>query len=146
MLTLMFRTVSSNFATALILIAVTTLGFFTDRALADSVIVSGTHSASDIKGKCGGGTFSADGEGYGCVTKKGSVSCNWDGKCIGECNSCGKGAAIAHKGDPILGVLSGTTLKAGTNTPAKTTATPIRVKTPVAHSGTDSTEHQGKKK
>jgi hypothetical protein len=147
MLNPILRTISLSFAPALILIAITTLGFLTDTAWAGKVVLSGTHSQTGILASCtkAGGQFNSNDSGFGCTTDKGSVQCTTKGQCTGECATCGK-PAIAHKGDPILGVLSGTTLKAGTNTPAKTTATPIRVKTPVAHSGTDSTERQGKKK
>jgi hypothetical protein len=113
----MFRMISRSFATALTLTAIITLSCLTEKALAERVVIAGTSSASDIKGKCGGGTFNANSEGYSCVTSKGSVGCNWDGKCIGECDTCGPhGAAITRGKGAIFGILSGTTLKAGTNT------------------------------
>jgi hypothetical protein len=134
---------------AFILILITTLISPSDTALAGTVVLSGTYSPQDIQGKCGGGTFSADGGSYSCQTKKGTVSCNWDGKCVGECNTCGS-PAIAHKGGAtIVGVLSGTTLKAGTSTQTKTAPKPIHVKQPVGDNnsiGTTNSEHQGKKK
>jgi hypothetical protein len=90
---------------------------------AGTVQVTGTHSPAEIAGACkaaGGVPFGSDagGEDYGCETTKGQIKCN-NGKCIGQCDSCGS-PAIKHGGtDPVLGVLSGTTLKAGPSTPAK---------------------------
>jgi hypothetical protein len=49
MLALTSRTISRSFTLALVLAAIATLSFFTDRALADRVILDGTHNASDIK-------------------------------------------------------------------------------------------------
>jgi hypothetical protein len=144
------RKKSRRFALAIIIFAATTIAALTGRTLAGTVQVSGTHSAGDIKSHCdkAGGVFFGGGEGgYGCTSAKGEINCTGTGSCTGSCATCGK-AAIAHKGDPILGVLSGTTLKAGTNAPTKTTAAPIRVRRPVTDSGgTSNTEaHQGKKK
>jgi hypothetical protein len=51
---------------------------------------------------------------YGCTTGKGSVQCGKDGKCTGECATCG-GPAIRPKGG-LTGVLSGIVQKAGANT------------------------------
>jgi hypothetical protein len=136
---------------ALILIAVAALGLSAGEAFADRVILSGTHSQDSILKSCvsAGGSFSSGGGAYGCSTDKGSVTCNDKGKCYGSCDSCGK-PATAHKGSgSVLGVLSGSTLKAGPNAPIKTTEKPIHVKQPVADSNsgtTTNTEHQGKKK
>lgn len=105
--------ISRSFTLAIILIAIATSSFFTDRALADTVVLSGTHSASELKATCGanGGEFAADGTSYGCKGKGGSVTCSWDEKCTGHCETCGKPGAAKRGQGAILGVLSGTTLK-----------------------------------
>ena len=105
-----------GFALTLAVVTLATLGFFTGAALADKVALSGTYSQSDILRSCvgAGGDFTAAGGSYGCTTGKGSVSCT-NGKCTGECATCGP--AIRSKGSGVLGVLSGTTQKAGANAP-----------------------------
>jgi hypothetical protein len=150
MLTPKIRETTRGLALTLFFVAATTIAAMTSGALAATVQISGTHGEADIKSHCdsAGGVYTTnDGGRYGCYAKGGEIECQ-NGKCVGRCETCGKGAAIAHKGDPILGVLSGTTLKAGTNARTKTTAAPTRVKRPVADSGgTSNTEnHQGKKK
>lgn len=120
-------------------------------ALADKVGVSGTHSEQEIMTACGkakGGVPYTDDNGtYGCQADGGSIKCT-NGKCEGECRNCGP--AIAHGKHPVVGVLSGTTLKAGANSTTKTTVRPTHIKTPVANSnlgGVSNNEtHQGKKK
>ena len=96
--------------------AIIPLDFFTNAALADRVILSGTYSQNDILKSCvgAGGQFNSTPGGYSCSTDKGSVNCNKSGKCYGDCETCGS-PTVAHKGGTILGVLSGTTLKAGTD-------------------------------
>jgi hypothetical protein len=146
-----FRPMSRACRPAPMLIAVVALGFSVGEALADRVILSGTHSKDSILESCvaAGGSFSSGGGAYGCSTEKGSVTCNDQGKCYGSCESCGK-PATAHKGSgSVLGVLSGNTLKAGPPPPIKTTDKPIHVKQPIADSNsgaTTNTERQGKKK
>jgi len=120
-------------------------------ALAGRVAVSGTHSESEIKSACGkaqgGVSFTDDNGTYGCQSDGGSIKCT-NGKCVGECSNCG--AAIVHGKNPVIGVLSGTTLKAGASSTTKTATQPVHVKKPVAVSnsgGTSNSEtHQGKKK
>src|ERR1019366_4556685 len=111
-----FRTGFRSCTLVSVLFAVTMLNVLTDTALADRVVLTGTYSASDIKASCNsnGGTFATDGAAYGCSTKKGSVTCNWDGQCIGNCKSCGP--AVTRGNRTIFGVLSGATLKVGANT------------------------------
>jgi len=95
---------------------------FSNSALADTVVLSGTHSKSDILQSCvgAGGSFSSGSGGYSCTTEKGSVNCNNSGKCVGNCESCGA-SNVKQKGPrgTPQGVLSGTTLKAGSTTPPK---------------------------
>jgi hypothetical protein len=114
MLTPIRRRMSRRFKVALVLIAVTTVNFFADTAWADKVALSGTYSQTGILASCtkAGGQFNSDDSGFGCSTDKGSVQCSTNGKCTGECDTCGKGPAVAHRGSTIFGVLSGTTLKA----------------------------------
>ena len=57
-------------------------------ALAETVDISGTHSAQEIKTTCkkAGGTFSGVDKGlgsYGCHKGGNRVSCTKDGKCVG---------------------------------------------------------------
>jgi hypothetical protein len=114
MVTPIFQTVSRGFTLAPVLFAVTVLNFVADTAWADKVALSGTYSQTGILASCtkAGGEFNSDDSGFGCTTNKGSVQCSTNGKCTGECDTCGKGPAIAHRGHTIFGVLSGTTLKA----------------------------------
>ncbi|HWJ20630.1 MAG TPA: hypothetical protein VNR65_18075 [Geobacterales bacterium] len=117
MLTLMFRPASRSFVPAVALAAIITVSFFAGAALADSVVLGGTHPPQDIKGACGNanGSFTVNDEGYNCVSSKGSINCNWDGKCIGECDSCGPHGTVVKQGkNTIFGILRGTTLKVGT--------------------------------
>ena len=150
MLTPILRLISNRFVPTLILCAIAALWFSTGAALAGRVVLSGTHSESDILKTCvgAGGTFSSGPGGYGCVTDKGQVSCNKGGKCYGECPNCGP--AVKHKGATALGVLSGTTLKKiGTAAPTKPPVKPIHTKLPADSnpSATSNNEaHHDKKK
>jgi hypothetical protein len=123
---------------------------FASGAVAGTVQIKGNQSESSIKSHCdkAGGVFFGSGGGdggYGCTAAGGSISCNKSGECSGECSTCGK-PAVAHKGpNTIFGVLSGSTLKTGTNAPAKPTEKPVHIKQPLANSGAV-TEHRGKKK
>src|ERR1700691_3334697 len=110
MVTPIFQTVSRGFTLAPVLFAVTVLNFVADTAWADKVALSGTYSQTGILASCtkAGGEFNSDDSGFGCTTNKGSVQCGTNGKCTGECDTCGKGPAIAHRGGSIFGVLSGT--------------------------------------
>jgi hypothetical protein len=115
MLKSIIRPASRSFVPALALFAIIAGSFFTDTALASRVVLSGTHPPQDIKGACGnaGGTWTANDEGYGCSTSGGSIACNWDGKCIGECNTCGPHGTVVSRGKgAIFGILGGT-LKVG---------------------------------
>jgi len=101
-------------AAAIILIAFAAWNLSVGAAFAGKVVLSGTYSPSQIKAACGA-DFVADGAAYGCEKTasdgtKTSVTCNWDGQCQGSCKSCGP--AIAHRKNPIFGILSGNTLKA----------------------------------
>jgi hypothetical protein len=142
--------ISRGLAAAHIPVAVATLSFFTGAAWADRVVLSGTYSQSDILKSCvvAGGSFSSGPGAYGCSTDKGSVTCNTSGKCYGSCDSCGK-PAVVHKGRTIFGILQGTTVKAGPNTPTKTEA-PKHFSHPVAYGyqgGMNNAEtHQGRRK
>jgi hypothetical protein len=102
-------------------------------ALAGMVQVSGTHSESEIAGACkkaGGVSFSDDNGTYGCETPKGNIKCT-NGNCVGKCDSCGSPTIARGKGGPVLGILSGTTLKAGPGAVAKNTPqTPAGTKMP----------------
>ena len=91
---------------------------FSNSAFAGRVILSDTHSRDDILRSCvgAGGTFSSSSDGYSCQGEKGSVSCNKDGKCYGDCPSCGDNPDTTKGGGTAEGVLSGATLKAGTTT------------------------------
>jgi len=147
MLTLTFRTIRHSFALALVLIAMATLGFLTEAALAGTVILSGTHSRSSIKASCGaaGGDYSGEAGHYGCTTKNGSVQCNNQGKCYGDCGNCG--ATASGGSGTVSGILrtpvGGVTLKPGNNPPPKRTAGPIRVKPPIAVSNPGGTPNNG---
>ena len=92
-------------------------------ALADTVPVSGTHSESEITAACGkakgGVPFTDDNGTYGCRADGGSIKCT-NGKCVGACDNCGS-PTISRGKSPVLGVLSGTTLKAGPGSVAKST-------------------------
>jgi hypothetical protein len=147
----MFRILFRGRALApLILIGAMTWSFFTDKALAGKVDLP-TQSQTGLLAACGkaGGNFNSDDSGFGCDGPGGSVHCTTGGKCTGECDTCGK-PTVAHKGGTTtVGVLSGNTLKAGPNTPTKTTVKPIHVKQPVAENNSstmNNSEHQGKKK
>lgn len=153
MLHRMSRNASRGFECVfVVLIALTVSSVFTGTALADNVVLSGTHSASEIKAACGA-DFVADGAAYGCSKKASdgsttNVSCNWDGQCQGYCKTCGP--HIAHAKNPVLGVLSGGTLKANVGGAqavhgAGSTHHPITVKSekPV---GVISQDHSSKKK
>jgi len=149
MLAPILRLISGRFAPTLILFAIAALWFSTGAALASTVILSGTHSESDILKSCvsAGGSFHSGPGGYGCGTDKGNVNCNKSGKCYGECETCGK-PAITHKGGTVLGVLSGTTLKTGT-APTKPPVKPVHAKLPADSnpSAANSNEaHHDKKK
>jgi hypothetical protein len=108
---------SRRFTLALVLAAATILASFADTAWADKVALSGTYSQTSILNSCtkAGGQFNSDDSGFSCSTDKGSVTCNTYGKCVGECETCGKGPAVAHRGGTPFGVLSGSTLKAAGN-------------------------------
>jgi hypothetical protein len=114
MLTPILQTIFRGFLLALVLIAVTALNFVAGTAWGAKVALSGTYSQTSILASCtkAGGQFNSDDSGFGCSTDKGSVQCTTNGKCTGECATCGKGPAIAHKAGSVFGVLSGTTLKA----------------------------------
>jgi hypothetical protein len=80
--------------------------FLAGASWAGQVSISGTHSKDEIKATCAsvGGLFSDGPQGsYSCVnTCAGDdtcdVSCNKDGKCIGDCPNCGRRAP-----PPVLG-------------------------------------------
>jgi hypothetical protein len=137
---------------ALVLIAITALGIFPRPALAGKVDFPNMSNAQ-LKSLCDkyGGAYAEDqgGGGSACLGSGGSIQCTNNGKCTGQCETCG-GPDVKHKPTTIFGVLSGTILKAGTTAPrAKGTAGPIHVKQPVVDSNsgtTNNNEHQGKKK
>ena len=88
--------------------ALTTLLFLAGVAWAGQVAISGTHSKDEIKSTCasvGGQFLEGSGGSYMCVNDCGNgstcdVSCNKDGKCVGDCPACGRRAPLP--------VLSGT--------------------------------------
>jgi hypothetical protein len=131
-----------------ILIAFAALGSFS--ALADRVVLAGEHSPSEIKAACGG-DFAYDGAAYGCTKTAGdgsktSITCSWDGKCIGSCTTCGP--AIAKQKNPVLGVLSGGALKPlqakQQSTPTKgSDPKPTGMKQEQPMGGMDHSEHGG---
>lgn len=73
-----------------------TLGLLMDGAWAKPINIGGTHSPGEIRKTCedNGGTYysgaSSSGD-YGCMNKdgSGSVVCDSNGKCTGDCKSCG---------------------------------------------------------
>ena len=93
-----------------LIIALIICGVFVGAAWAGKVAIGGTHSSGEIAGTCGsvGGQFWQIDSGYGCVHECGAggaqacvVSCGNDGKCTGECPSCGR------RDPPRLPLLSG---------------------------------------
>jgi hypothetical protein len=150
MLSFTFQMRSRGGALAVVILAAATIATLTGGAFAGTVKVSGTHNEADIEKHCNDakGVYFSSGSTYGCSSTGGDIKCT-SGNCVGSCKSCGP--AIAHGKDPIFGVLSGTTLKKlGTDIPTKTTARPVRVKTPVADSSPGATSNnetrRGKKK
>ena len=150
MLTPILRLISNRFVPTLILCAIAAFWFATGTALAGKVSLSGI-SQTGLLASCNkaGGNFSSSDDGFSCTTGKGSVTCTTNGKCTGECETCGK-PAITRKGNTALGVLSGNTLKAvGTGKQtvngAGSTHHPITVKSekPI---GEISQDHSNKKK
>jgi hypothetical protein len=113
MLTLTVRTESRGLTLAIALVTLATPSFFTGAAWADKVALSGTYSQSQMLGICNkaGGAFSSSDSGFSCLTGKGSVECSTNGKCSGECATCG-GPAIRPKGG-LSGVLSGIAQRGG---------------------------------
>src|SRR6202167_2283402 len=97
---------SRRFTLALVLAGATMFGLFSSTAWADKVALSGTYSQTGILASCtkAGGQFNSDDSGFGCSTDKGSVQCSTNGKYTGECDTCGKGPAVAHRGSTIFGV------------------------------------------
>ena len=94
----------------ILIIALIICGVFVGAAWAEKVAIGGTHSSGEIAGTCGsvGGQFWQIDSGYGCVHECGAggaqacvVSCGNDGKCTGECPSCGR------RDPPRLPLLSG---------------------------------------
>jgi len=74
-------------------------GVLSGAAWAGKIAMGGTHSAGEIQGTCGsvGGSFYQNESGYGCAHECGAggaqacvVTCGNDGKCNGECPSCGR--------------------------------------------------------
>ena len=65
-----------------------------------------------------------------CQGEKGSVCCNKDGKCYGDCPSCGDNPDTTKGGGTVEGVLSGATLKAGSPTKSAQTPEPKQVQEP----------------
>ena len=135
---------------ALAVLAATVMVGHSGAALAGTKQVAGTHSASEIKGSCdkAGGVYFSGSEGYSCVAAGGEVDCNKNGKCTGDCKTCGPAVAKGGTGS-VNGILSGTTLKASTGTSTKATAQPVRVRQPVGDTNKvgmgDSGDHHNKK-
>ena len=62
-----------------------------DTASAATKHLNGTFSADAVRTDCinaGGDDTTTGSGGYGCKTKKGSVSCTSDGQCTGTCSNC----------------------------------------------------------
>jgi hypothetical protein len=96
-------------------------------ASAETVPIAGTYSEHDIRDSCSraGGRFTPSsnqtaGE-YSCKTKKGEVNCNGN-SCRGTCDTCGNPDIQKGKAG-VLGILSGTTLKASAGTATKKSGT-----------------------
>lgn len=148
-MTTLARTKFRDITLAIVILVAATCVPFTGGALAGKVQVSGTHNEADIKSHCDaakGVYFTNDSGTYGCDAPGGAIKCT-SGKCEGTCQSCG--AAIAHGKGGVLGVLSGTTLKAATNATTKKTTKPVTVKRPVEQRNSGATSntdvHHGKK-
>ena len=115
---------------AFVIIVVAT---YPNAASADEKALSGTHSASEIKGSCdkaGGVYFEGKGNGYSCVAAGGSVSCSAGGKCTGDCKTCGD-VIVKNGKSSVTGVLSGSTLKQSSSASTKPTAEPVKNADPV---------------
>jgi hypothetical protein len=85
-------------------------------------VLSGTHGAGEVAGAClrGNGVFTSGSDGsYSCETKKGKVSCDAGGNCVGYCQKC---ASVTKGG--LNGILrppasAGTASAAGSGTATK---------------------------
>jgi hypothetical protein len=77
--------------TAMLAVSMVLLGALMRPASAGMVDLSGTHSATDIKGHCdaAGGEFHVDPGGYACNNGGNIVTCTDNGKCVGVCPNCG---------------------------------------------------------
>lgn len=83
----LFRAITAAFIAAM---AVST------PAAAGRIILTASASQVDLACINAGGTSTAGigPGGYGCKTNKGEVTCNKDGKCVGECEKCGAARVV----------------------------------------------------
>ena len=129
------RTRSRGHILATVILAATAIGVVTDVAIAATVVISGTHSASSIKAACdgAGGVFQSGSSGYFCHAEKGSVTCDLKGKCTGNCGNCAAtpGASRGTIEGTLRSPVGGVAVKQVTSTPTKPTAGPVRVNQPV---------------
>jgi len=125
------------------IIAIAALALACAQAFARSVRISGTHSASEIKGACdkAGGTFTQDSGGYGCTTNCTAsygctVGCTNKGKCTGDVPLRGRPSGtlggILHP--PVAGIKS-----SGDNPPSKAHRRPVNIDTAKPPSGVKTT-------